>query len=35
MTNDEAYDLVMAVASGALDDVSAIAEHLESGSEAV
>ncbi|MFZ5850561.1 MAG: type II toxin-antitoxin system death-on-curing family toxin [Actinomycetota bacterium] len=35
MTNDEAYDLVMAVASGALDDVSAIAERLESGSEAV
>ncbi len=28
LTNDEAYDLVMAIASGALDDVDAIAERL-------
>jgi death on curing protein len=29
LTNDEAYDLVMAVASGALDDVAAITTVLE------
>ncbi len=29
LTNDEAYDLVMAVASGELDDVAAIATVLE------
>jgi death on curing protein len=28
LTNDEAYDLVMAVASGELDDVHLIAERL-------
>jgi death on curing protein len=28
LTNDEAYDLVMAVASGDLDDVHLIAERL-------
>jgi death on curing protein len=30
MTNDEAYDLVMAVASGDLDDIALIAERLTS-----
>ncbi|MPZ72741.1 MAG: type II toxin-antitoxin system death-on-curing family toxin [Nitriliruptorales bacterium] len=29
-TNDEAYDFVMAVAAGQLDDVGSIAEQLES-----
>ena len=33
MTNDEAYEFVMSVASGDLDDVSAIAQRPESGSE--
>ena len=28
-TNDEAYELVMAVAAGELDDVAAIADRLE------
>lgn len=32
-TNDEAYDLVIAVAAGELDDVSAIAERLAARSE--
>jgi death on curing protein len=31
LTNDEAYDLVVDVASGRLDDVSAIAARLERG----
>jgi death on curing protein len=31
LTNDEAYDLVIAVATGELDDVTAIAVRLESG----
>jgi death on curing protein len=30
MSNDEAYDLVMAVASGQLDDIEPIAERLRS-----
>jgi death on curing protein len=33
LTNDEAYDLVMAVAAGELDDVSPIAERLAARSE--
>jgi death-on-curing protein len=33
MTNDEAYELVMSVASGDVDDVSAISHRLENGSE--
>jgi death-on-curing protein len=33
LSNDEAYVLVMDVASGRLDDVSSIAERLESGTE--
>jgi death-on-curing protein len=33
MTNDEAYDLVIAVACGELDDVQAIAGRLEAASE--
>ena len=33
MTNDEAYELVIAVATGQLDDVKQIAERLESSSE--
>lgn len=33
MSNDEAYDLVIAVASGELDDVAPIADILESGTE--
>ena len=33
LTNDEAYDLVIAVASGALDEVDAIAARLAAGSE--
>jgi death-on-curing protein len=33
MTNDEAYDLVMAVASGDLDDVGSIADRLANGTE--
>lgn len=33
MTNDEAYDLVMAIATGALDEVDDIAERLVKGSE--
>lgn len=32
-TNEEAYDLVIAVAAGELDDVSAIAERLAARSE--
>ncbi|HVT19787.1 MAG TPA: type II toxin-antitoxin system death-on-curing family toxin [Mycobacteriales bacterium] len=32
MTNDEAYDLVIAVAAGDLDDVAGIAQRLEAGS---
>lgn len=35
MTNDEAYDLVMAVAAGQIDDISRIAERLESASAIV
>jgi death on curing protein len=31
LTNDEAYDLVIAVATGELDDVTAIAVRLEAG----
>jgi death on curing protein len=31
LSNDEAYDLVMAVAVGRLDDVESIAERLRSG----
>jgi death-on-curing protein len=34
LSNDEAYVLVMDVASGRLDDVSSIAERLEAGTEA-
>lgn len=34
LTNDEAYDLVIAVAVGRLDDVVAIAAQLDSHSEA-
>lgn len=33
MSNDEAYDLVIAVASGELDDVAPIADILESDTE--
>lgn len=33
MTNDEAYELVMAVADGRLDDVDAIASHLGPATE--
>jgi death-on-curing protein len=33
LTNDEAYDLVMSVATGALEDVSNIAAALQAGSE--
>ncbi len=33
LTNDEAYDLVIGVASGKLDDVRAIASVPEAGSE--
>ena len=32
-TNDEAYDLFMAVATGELDEVSVIAQRLEAGTE--
>jgi death-on-curing protein len=32
LTNDEAYDLVMAVASGELTEVEAIAQRIRSGS---
>lgn len=32
LTNDEAYTLVMEVASGVLDDVAAIAERIQAGS---
>ena len=35
MTNNDAYDVVMAIASGALDDVALIAQRLESSTEAV
>lgn len=31
LTNDEAYDLVVAIATGALDDVSTIAGRLDNG----
>ena len=31
MTNDDAYDLVMAVAAGQLDDIEPIADRLRSG----
>jgi death on curing protein len=34
LTNDEAYDLVMAVAAGDMNDVDSIAERLETGSTA-
>lgn len=34
LTNDEAYDLVIAVAIGQLDDVAAIAAQLDSHAEA-
>jgi len=33
MTNDEAYDLVMAVSAGEVDDVHSIADRLASGTE--
>ncbi len=33
MTNDEAYEFIMSIASGAVDDVAVIAERLESGSK--
>ena len=33
LTNDEAYDLVISVASGELDDVAAIAQVLSTGTE--
>jgi death-on-curing protein len=33
LTNDEAYMLIIEVASGQLDDVADIAEHLRQGSE--
>jgi death-on-curing protein len=33
LTNDEAYDLVVAVASGVLDDVASIAPILHGGTE--
>ena len=33
VTNDEAYTLVMEVATGALDDVPSIAEHIRAGTE--
>ena len=33
LTNDEAYDLVIAVASGELDDLQAIADSLQEGSQ--
>lgn len=33
LTNDEAYDLVISVATGELDEVSEIASRLEAGSE--
>jgi death-on-curing protein len=33
LSNDEAYDLVMSVATGALEDVSNIAAALQAGSE--
>jgi death-on-curing protein len=35
LTNDAAYDLVVAVAEGTLDDVPAIADALRKGSRAV
>jgi death-on-curing protein len=31
LTNDEAYELVMAVAAGDIDDVATIAASLEAG----
>jgi len=33
LTNDEAYDLIYAVASGEVDDVAEIAARVEAGSE--
>jgi death-on-curing protein len=33
MTNDEAYDVVIAVAAGQIDDVAEISQRLEGGSE--
>ena len=33
LSNDEAYDLIMSVATGALEDVSSIAAALRAGSE--
>jgi hypothetical protein len=33
LSNDQAYNLVMAVAAGELDDVPAIAEHIPNGTE--
>jgi death-on-curing protein len=35
MTNDEAYDIVISIASGAVDDVAGIARRLESMSRKV
>lgn len=35
LTNDEAYDLVMQIATGTLDDVPSIAARLDMGSERV
>lgn len=35
MTNDEAYDLVMSIASGGVDDVAVVAQRLTSKSQAV
>lgn len=34
MTNDEAYDFIMSIASGAVDDVAVIARRLQSKSRA-
>jgi death-on-curing protein len=34
LSNDEAYELVMAVAAGQLNEIEAIAAHLESGTSA-
>lgn len=33
MSNDDAYDFVMSIAAGALDEVSVLASWLESGTE--
>lgn len=34
MSNDQAYDLIIAVASGEVDDVASIGDHLRNASEA-